>query len=119
MSKTEIDLKLALERLEEARSEDIIIEQLRSIVKGFNSSMYIDKVRENPFYVSLFEDVRELVLNDIERMKSAIIEEIEAIDSEKSLDDTAMQKLSNLKIECGFLLDELVEKEKEIISIKI
>jgi hypothetical protein len=119
MSKNEIELEIALERLAEARTEEAIIEQLRSIVKGFNPSMYVEIVRENPFYSSLFEDVRQLVLEDIDRMKDAIRDEIDAIDSEKSLDEEAMQKLSNLKIECGFLLDELIVKENEIMAIKL
>lgn len=119
MSKNEIELEIALERLAEARTEEAIIEQLRSIVKGFNPSMYVEIVRENPFYSSLFEDVRQLVLEDIDRMKDAIRDEIEAIDNEKSLDEEAMQKLSNLKIECGFLLDELIVKENEIMAINL
>ena len=119
MSKNEIELDIALERLAEARTEEAIIEQLRSIVKGFNPSMYVEIVRENPFYSSLFEDVRQLVLEDIDRMKDAIRDEIEAIDNEKSLDEEAMQKLSNLKVECGFLLDELIVKENEIMVIKL
>jgi hypothetical protein len=119
MSKNEIELEIALERLAEARTEEAIIEQLRSIVKGFNPSMYVEIVRENPFYSSLFEDVRQLVLEDIDRMKDAIRDEIDAIDSEKSLDEEAMQKLSNLKVECGFLLDELIVKENEIMAINL
>ena len=119
MSKNEIELEIALERLAEARSEEAIIEQLRSIVKGFNPSMYVEIVRENPFYSSLFEDVRQLVLEDIDMMKDAIRDEIEAIDNEKSLDEEAMQKLSNLKVECGFLLDELIVKENEIMAINL
>ena len=119
MSKNEIELEIALERLAEARTEEAIIEQLRSIVKGFNPSMYVEIVRENPFYSSLFEDVRQLVLEDIDRMKDAIRDEIEAIDNEKSLDEEAMHKLSNLKVECGFLLDELIVKENEIMAINL
>ena len=119
MSKNEIELEIALERLAEARTEEAIIEQLRSIVKGFNPSMYVEIVRENPFYSSLFEDVRQLVLEDIDMMKDAIRDEIEAIDNEKSLDEEAMQKLSNLKVECGFLLDELIVKENEIMAINL
>jgi hypothetical protein len=119
MSKNEIELEIALERLADARTEEAIIEQLRSIMKGFNPSMYVEIVCKNPFYSSLFEDVRQLVLEDIDRMKDAIRDEIEAIDNEKSLDEEAMQKLSNLKVECGFLLDELIVKENEIMAIKL
>lgn len=119
MSKNEIDLQLALERLSEARTEEAIIDQLKSLVKGFGPSMYMDVVRSNPYYASVFEDVRSLVLEDVEHMKSAISEEIEAIECETSLDEEGMQKLSNLKQECRLLLKELAEKEKEIMAIKI
>jgi len=119
MSKNEIELELALERLSEARTEDTIVEQLRSIVKGFSTFMYIDVIRENPYYTSLFEDVRQLVSEDITEMKKAIRDEIEAIDREKKLDLEVMQKLSNLKTECNLLLNELIEKEKEIMAINL
>lgn len=119
MSKNEIELELALERLTEARTEDAIVEQLRSIVKGFSPFMYIDVIRENPYYTSLFEDVRQLVSEDITEMKKAIRDEIEAIDREKKLDLEVMQKLSNLKTECNLLLNELIEKEKEIMAINL
>ena len=119
MSKNEIELELALERLSEARTEDTIVEQLRSIVKGFSTFMYIDVIRENPYYTSLFEDVRQLVSEDITEMKKAIRDEIEAIDREKKLDHEVMQKLSNLKTECNLLLNELIEKEKEIMAINL
>ena len=119
MSKNEIELELALERLSEARTEDTIVEQLRSIVKGFSTFMYIDVIRENPYYTSLFEDVRQLVSEDITEMKKAICDEIEAIDREKKLDLEVMQKLSNLKTECNLLLNELIEKEKEIMAINL
>jgi hypothetical protein len=119
MSKNEIELEIALERLAEANTEDAIIEQLRSIVKGFNPFMYIDIIRENPYYTSLFEDVRQLVSEDITEMKKAIRDEIEAIDSEKKLDQEGMQMLSNLKTECNLLFDELIEKEREIMAINL
>jgi hypothetical protein len=81
--------------------------------------MYIDVIRENPYYTSLFEDVRQLVSEDITEMKKAIRDEIEAIDREKKLDLEVMQKLSNLKTECNLLLNELIEKEKEIMAINL
>ena len=119
MSKNEIDLQLALEKLAEARTEDAIIEQLSGIVKAFSPQMYVDVVRKNPFYVSLFDDVRDLVLEDVNCMKKAIGEEIVAIDGERDLDEESMLKLSNLRVECNLLLDELIRKEKEIMAIKV
>lgn len=119
MSKSEIELQLALERLTDAKTEDSIIEQLRSIIKGFNPSMYIDIIRDNPYYKSLFDDVRSLVKDDIEHMKNAINDEIYAIENEKSLDSEGMQKLSNLKQECKLLLNELIDKENEIMDIRL
>ena len=119
MSKNEIEFELALERLVEARTEDSIMEQMRSIMKAFNPSFYIEVIRDNPYYRSLFEDVRSMVTEDIDRMKIAIADEIEAIEKETSLDDEGMQKLSNLKQECRMLLVELIEKEKEIMAISL
>lgn len=119
MSKSEIELELAMERLAEANTEDAIVEQLRSIIKGFNPSMYISIIRDNPYYKSLFDDVRFLVKEDIEHMKTIISDEISAIDKEKSLDSESLLKLSNLKQECKLLLNELIDKENEIMAIKI
>jgi hypothetical protein len=117
MSKNEIEFELALERLTEARTEESIMEQLRSIMKAFNPDMYLHIIRENPYYSSLFEDVRDIVAGDIDRMKTAISDEIDAIEKETSLDEEGMQKLSNLKQECRLLLVELIEKEREIMAI--
>lgn len=119
MSKNDIDLQIALEKLAEARTEESIIEQLRSIVKAFSPKMYVGVVRANPFYVSVFEEVRNLVMDDVSDMKKAIAEEISAIDNEKNLDDESLLKLSNLRIECNLLLDELIQKENEIMAIII
>ena len=119
MSKTEDELNVLVERLSKANTEEEIIEHLRTMVKGFSPSMYIEFVRSNPYFKSLFEDVRQIVFDDIEKMKAAIKDEIFAIDKEKSHDNEAMQKLSNLKIECKMLLVDLIEKEKEIMAIKI
>ena len=119
MSKNEIEFELALERLTESRTEESIMEQLRSIMKAFNPAMYLHVIRENPYYSSLFEEVRGIVAGDIDIMKIAITDEIEAIEKETSLDEEGMQKLSNLKQECRLLLVELIEKEKEIMAISL
>lgn len=119
MSKTEDELNLLIDRLSKANTEEEIIEHLRTMIKGFNPLMYIEFIRSNPYFKSLFEDVRQIVFEDIEKMKDAIKDEILAIDKEKSYDNEAMQKLSNLKIECKMLLVDLIEKEKEIMAIKI
>jgi hypothetical protein len=52
-------------------------------------------------------------------MKNAISDEIYAIENEKSLDSEGMQKLSNLKQECKLLLNELIDKENEIMAIRL
>ena len=119
MSKTEQDLEDLMSRLSKANTEQDITEHLVSLVKGFTPLTYLDEIRKNPYYVSLFEDVRQAVSDDIARMKLAISEEIEAIEGETSLDYEGMQKLSNLKKECELLLSELIAKEKEIMAIKI
>lgn len=119
MSKTDKDLEQILEKLSNAKTEDEIIEHLGSLVKGFTPTRYIELVRENPYYTSVFEDVRNNVAQDIAKMKEALEEEIEAICKEKSLEPDAMLKLTILKEECKMLLSDLMVKESEIMAIVI
>ena len=119
MSKGDTELSAALDRLAGARTEDSIVENLKSIVKAFAPAMYVEAVRQNPFYTSIFEDVRRLVAEDIRQMKDVLRDEIDTIERETGLDDESARRLSNLKVECNMLLDELIRKEREIMAIKI
>ena len=119
MSKTEQELENLLDRLSKANTEEEIFEHLRSLVKGFSPRQYTDLIVQNPYYTAVFDDVRQIVFDDISKMKEAIQEEIDAIDKEVSLEPEAMLKLSTLKKECRLLLEELIVKENEIMAIKI
>jgi hypothetical protein len=118
MSKNDKDLEDELERLGEARTEDEIMERLKSIIKGFSIPMYLDRIKENPYYSSLLPDVRDQVIEDISRIKDSIKEEIAAIDKEIEKKGSGAEKLGELKIECSSLLSAIKEKEREIKKIK-
>jgi gas vesicle protein len=117
MSKNEKDLEDELERLGKARTEEEIMESLKSIMKGFSIPMYIDRIKENPYYSSLLPDVKNQVMEDISRIKDSIKEEIVAIDKEMKKEGEDALKLESLKGECSALLSALKEKEREIKKI--
>ncbi len=117
MSKNEQDLEDELERLGNARTEEEIMDRLKSIMKGFSIPMYIERIKSNPYYTSLLPDVKDLVMEDISRIKDSIKEEIAAIDKEIRKDGKDIPKLESLKGECSALLSALKEKEREIKKI--
>lgn len=105
-----------IKMLENSKTEDEILLHLTKIVKGFGISVYKDMLLSNPYYRDLLKDVKQDVLMDISKLRTAITEEIEAISDEikKSKDS---KKLEELRKDCMFLITEIDQKEKEIQSL--
>jgi hypothetical protein len=114
MSKSQEDFDLVLDKLKSAKTEEEIIDHLVKMVKGFNISMYKDLFDSNPYYKSLLIDVKEVIIEDIEVLKTTIKDEIGIIDTELKNGNKEVDKLKELRIDCELLLSQLVSKEENI-----
>ncbi len=66
MGKTRKEFEYLLENLSRAQSEDEVISYLKNMIKGFSSSFYQECILSNPYYKSLFLEIREDVLEDLD-----------------------------------------------------
>lgn len=116
MGKDTKEFEIIIKMLESSKTEDEILSHLTKIVKGFGINVYKDILLSNPYYKDLLKDVKQDVLMDISKLRTAITEEIEAISDEikKSKDS---KKLEELRKDCMFLITEIDQKEKEIQSL--
>ena len=114
MSKSQEDFDLVLDKLKSAKTEEEILDHLVKMVKGFNISMYKYLFDSNPYYKSLLIDVKEIILEEIEVLKTTIQDEIDIIDTELKNGNKEVDKLKELRIYCELLLSELISKEKNI-----
>ena len=114
MSKSQEDFDLVLDKLKSAKTEEEILDHLVKIVKGFSFSMYKNLFDSNPYYKSILIDVKEVIIEDIEILKTTIKGEISIIDTELKNGNKEVDKLKELRIDCELLLSELVSKEKMI-----
>ena len=114
MSKSKEDFDLVLDKLKSAKTEEEILDHLVKIVKGFSFSMYRDLFDSNPYYKSILIDVKEVIIEDIELIKTTIKGEIDIIDTELKNGNKEVDKLKELRIDCELLLSELVSKEEMI-----
>lgn len=109
------ELEKVIERLETSTTEDEIVKNLTKIVKGFNVSLYKNRILANPYYKSLILEVTDEVKKEISIIRESIVEEIDEIDKEISkTDNKYTDKLKELKRECVSLLYEIDEREKDI-----
>jgi len=113
MSKSQDEFNLALEILNNSKTEELILDNLTKIIKGFDVSMYKDIINSNPYYKSLIEDVKVIILEEIEYLKKNIEEEIETIDvGIKS--GNGIELLEQLRSECLIYLSEINKRKKEV-----
>lgn len=112
-------LELVISKLEKSTTEEEVFKRLTDLVKGFNVSLYKDRILSNPYYKSLIPDVKREVKRDISNIKETILEEIREIDKEISKSNSLyIDKLKDLKGECISLLYEIEDREKEINYLK-
>ena len=119
MGKTRKEFEYLLENLSRAQSEDEVISYLKNMIKGFSSSFYQECILSNPYYKSLFLEIREDVLEDLDSMKKALEEEMDSIDEniKISSDKDVISKLKDIKSDCVLLLREIDIKKEELISV--
>lgn len=116
MGKSVEEFERAIEDLKSSKTEEEVHSRLTFIVKGFGTALYREIVLSNPYYKDLFQDVRIEVVDDLEKLKETLREEIASIDSELKKDP--VKELKSLKSECISLINEIERKIEEIESIK-
>ena len=103
--------------LKTSYTEEKIVDTLTGIVKRFHPDVWKEMIFSNPYYKSLFEDIKIDILNDLFNIKSNILKEIESIDKEIKNDTSNSSKFIQLKVECQLLLVEVDYKIDDLKSI--
>lgn len=106
-----------VEDLKSSYTEEDIIEKITKIVKRFHSDLWKEMIYKNPYYKSLFVDIKEDILEDLQKIKKNIIKEIDSIDKEIRSGEVDVHKFIQLKVECQLLLMEVDLKLEELDSI--
>lgn len=107
------------EKLYLACSEEEVIIHLKNIIKGFNVSVYKDKIMDNPYFNMLVKDIKGDILSEITLVKDNIESEIRGIEDAlgKPISIGDFNKLKELKRECMGLLYEVNDRINEIILL--
>ena len=119
---SESDLEELLLKLNQSKSEEGILDILKEIVKQYHLSLFKDKITSNPYFKSLMPDVIEMVNNDIDIIREAIVNEISEIDNElnRIIGDSSLiddqNKLKELKRECISLIKEIDKKKEDLLN---
>ena len=108
--------------LENSQNEEEVIEYLTKMLKEFNIYFYKDIIVSNPYFKSLIPEIREVVKSDLLSIKKSILDEMKSIQKEidrfkgyGSVDD--LEKYKDLKRDCLLLLEEVIERERELNSL--
>jgi hypothetical protein len=119
---SESDLEELLLKLNQSKSEEDILNILKEIVKQYHLPLFKDRIISNPYFKSLMPDVIEIVNNDIDIIRGAIIDEIFEIDNEldRIIGDLDLiedqNKLKELKRECISLIKEIDKKKNDLLN---
>ena len=104
--------------LESSQNEDDVIKYLTKMLKEFNIFFYKDIIFSNPYFKSLIPEIRDQVKVEVLLIKKTILDEIKNIESQikiTTLQD--LEDLKDLKRDCLLLLNEVIEREKELESL--
>jgi hypothetical protein len=118
--KTRKDFEKAEKLLASSQNEEEAIEHLTSIVKGFSSDFYLDTIRKNPYFMSIFEsDIRGLILEDLNNIRKALSNEMKSIESRisESRENQDIKRLKEIRQDCELLISEIDIKIEEVSSI--
>ncbi len=103
-----------LKELKNSYTEEEINNVLSSIVKRFHSDVWKEMIYSNPYYKSLFDDIKVEVLEDLGKIKKSILKEIDSIDTDIKGGEVDVHKFIQLKVECQLLLMEVEYKIEEL-----
>jgi hypothetical protein len=113
------DFEKVIEKLENSTTEEEIVKNLTKIVKGYNVSLYKNRILSNPYYKSLIPDVKSEVRKEILQIRESIIDEIKEIDEEIGKSNNYyIEKLRELRRDFIALLYEIDDREKDINHLK-
>ena len=116
MSKRE-DYKIAWSELLSAKTEEEVSEKLLKIIKSFGVDVYKNDVISNPYFKSLASDIKEVVISELQQIKShlkveldGVKEELKKNKSSDSPDKETNKQLKSLKSDCLLLISELDDR---------
>ena len=108
--------------LENSQNEEEVIVHLTKMLKEFSIFFYKDIIISNPYFKSLIPEIKEVVKSDLLSIKKSILDEVKSIQKEidmfrgyGNIDD--LEKYKDLKRDCLLLLEEVIEREKELNSL--
>ena len=104
------------DKLHSSSNEEQVIENLKKILKNFNTVSYKTIIMSNPYFKSLVLDIKSDVITEMELMKRLIKLEIENLNSQLNQINTTVDfyKLKNLRRECVFMLNELENRQNDL-----
>ncbi len=100
--------------LKNSYTEEDIIDVITKIVKRFSTELWKEMIYSNPYYKSLFDDIKVEVLEDLGKIKKSILKEIDSIDTDIKGGEVDVHKFIQLKVECQLLLMEVEYKIEEL-----
>jgi hypothetical protein len=112
MSKRE-DYKIAWSELLSAKTEEEVSEKLLKIIKSFGVDVYKNDVISNPYFKSLASDIKEVVISELQQIKSHLKVELDGVKEElkkNSPDKENNKQLKSLKNDCLLLISELDDR---------
>lgn len=109
-----------LSDLKSSQNEEEVVGNITKIVKSFSSDYYKNDLYENPYFKSFLPEVKEIVMSELEEIKSSLREEIRAIEEEisklnkKGIISESTSKLKDLKKDCVILIKELDDRLEDL-----
>jgi hypothetical protein len=103
--------------LKKSCTEEEIIDTITIIVKKFHPDLWKEIIFSNPYYKSLFEDIKLDILSNLDDIRGNILKEIDSIDKEIRSGNSNLNQFIQLKVECQLLLIEVDYKIEELKSI--
>ncbi len=125
MNKRE-DYDLILSDLKLSQNEEEVIVNITKIIKGFTSDYYKNDLYENPYFKSFIPEIKQIISDELLKIKSTLKEEISAIDKEimnlnskgiTSINNPDISKLRQLKKDCLILIKELDDRLNDLINL--
>ena len=119
------DFNKELNLLMSAQNEEEVLSILLKIIKIYNVSTYREAILSNPYFKMLIPELRDKVLQELNKLRKSIYKEIKTIDEdlEHYQDDISpdlqiqIDKLKKLRQDCMLLINEVDEKKSELENL--
>lgn len=105
-----------LDKLHLSSTEDQVIENLKRLMKNFNSDTYKEVIMSNPYFKSLVLDLKVDIIKEMTLMTDLIKVEIDNLNLKlnKTNNTEDFLKLKDLRRECVYLLTELETRQHDL-----